>query len=446
MGGPFFCWGKRERDEGRPGEVRVIRRSRSAFVVAVIVAALSMALTASTSATASHPFALQEGLFTGESLESAIEEGTGDLGVSVALSSDGNTALVGASRTAWVFTRSGTTWTQQAKLTGADKIGTGEFGASVALSSDGDTALIGGGGDNGDLGAAWVFTRSGTTWTQQAKLTGGEEIGTGRFGHSVALSSDGNDALIGGPGDSDGLGASWVFTRSGTTWNQQAKLTGAAESRGGEFGSGVALSSNGRTALNGGPGDSNGVGAAWVFMRSSKRWSRRSQKLIAAGEIGAGHFGYSVALSGNRGIALIGGPNDGASEGFGDIGAAWTFTRSDKRWSQRGEKLRTGEACQEDTYDFNGFGYSVALSSSGGLALIGDPSACDFDGKASFFSGSGTTWGEPTEVVIRNEEEHPADFGHSVALSSDGATALAGSPEHAHYIGSAWVFVGTPHS
>ena len=105
----------------------------------------------------------------------------------VALSANGSTALIGDA----VFTRLGSTWTQQATL------GCGEScGRDVALSSDGDTALIGGYEDNGAVGSAWVFTRSGRTWTEQAKLTGSGESGQG-FGDSVALSSDGNTALIG---------------------------------------------------------------------------------------------------------------------------------------------------------------------------------------------------------------------------------------------------------
>src|SRR5207244_2614622 len=107
---------------------------------------------------------------------------------------------------AWVFTRKGSTWTQQGeKLTGSGEVDRGEFGTSVALSAEGNTALIGGRCDGYGapkyecVGAAWVFTRSGSTWAQQGpKLTGGGEIGGGEFGTSVALSADGNIALIGG--------------------------------------------------------------------------------------------------------------------------------------------------------------------------------------------------------------------------------------------------------
>ena len=116
---------------------------------------------------------------------------------------------------------------QGEKLVGAGEIASGRFGYSVALSADGNTALIGARYDTAnenEAGAAWVFTRSGSTWTQQGgKLNGtghaGEtlfdHIGEGEFGASVALSADGDTALIGAPGDDDYNGAAWVFTRSG---------------------------------------------------------------------------------------------------------------------------------------------------------------------------------------------------------------------------------------
>ena len=149
---------------------------------------------------------------------------------SVALSADGSTALIGgpedniATGAAWVFTHAGGEWNQQgSKLTGGEEDNT-EFGVLVSLSADGNTALIGGWKDEGTTGAAWVFTRSGGVWSQQGpKLTGGGESGEGGFGTSVALSADGNTALIGAPGDNFRKGAAWVFTRSGSTWTQQGR-------------------------------------------------------------------------------------------------------------------------------------------------------------------------------------------------------------------------------
>src|SRR6202020_2079177 len=104
-------------------------------------------------------------------------------------------------------------------------------GVVVALSGDGSTALIGGDQDNGDVGAAWVFTHSGSTWTQQgSKLTADDETGAGDFGGSVALAAAGDIALIGGWSDNVDIGAAWVFMPSGSSWTQQGpKLTGNDE-------------------------------------------------------------------------------------------------------------------------------------------------------------------------------------------------------------------------
>src|SRR5439155_1688640 len=117
---------------------------------------------------------------------------------------------------------------QGSKLTGGEESGGGELGEGVALSADGNTAVVGGPGDNGGVGAAWVFVRSEGSWSQQgAKLTGGDETGKGHFGLGVALSASGNTALIGAGTDNSSAGAAWVFVRSVGSWSQQgAKLTG----------------------------------------------------------------------------------------------------------------------------------------------------------------------------------------------------------------------------
>jgi hypothetical protein len=247
---------------------------------------------------------------------------------------------------AWVFARNGEDWSQQgARLTAKTELSTGErFGASVALSADGNTALIGSTQDGGfypggtGLGAARVFTRSGETWSQQGpKLTGGgEQIGAARFGGAVALSADGNTALIGGLGDNSGMGAAWIFTRSAESWSQQgSKLTGGKEEvEHGNFGDSVALSEEGNTALIGGQHDnpappectpsacraSRGVGAAWLFTRSGEGWTQEGPKLTGREEVKQADFGSSVTLSRDGTTALIGGPADN-----GGAGAAWVF-------------------------------------------------------------------------------------------------------------------------
>jgi hypothetical protein len=144
----------------------------------------------------------------------------------------------------------------EAKLTASDESGAARLGYSVSLSADGNTALVGDPSASNARGGAWLFSRSQSTWTRQPELVDSEASHFARFGRSVALSGDGNTALIGGPGDSS-FGAAWTFTHLGSAWTQGAKLTGGpSETEGGHFGKSVALSSDGATALVGAQEDS----------------------------------------------------------------------------------------------------------------------------------------------------------------------------------------------
>jgi hypothetical protein len=251
-------------------------------------------------------------------------------GTSVALS--GDTAVIGAahhsaagdrSGAAYVFVRSGTAWVLQAQLTAADAADNDQLGMSVALS--GDTAVIGAinaAGSTAQAGAAYVFVRSGATWTQQAKLTAADGAAFDHAGTSVALSGD--TALVGASGSDDlgqDAGAAYVFARSGATWTQQARLTAADGEGGNAFGAAVALVDD--TAVIGSPFDSP-VGAAsgstYVFTRSGTTWTQQT-KLTAADGAAVDFFGSSVALS--AGSALIGAP--GRDDLGSSSGAAYVF-------------------------------------------------------------------------------------------------------------------------
>jgi hypothetical protein len=350
---------------------------------------------------------------------------------------------------AWVFTRSNGTWIQQGpKLVGncasgcsgpkgTGEVGHGFFGRSVALSSDGNTAMIGGDGDNSNEGAAWVFTRSGSTWTQQgAKLTPNDGTGFDTFGDAVALSSDGNTALIGGVDSGGQTGAAWVFTRSGSTWSQQgSKLTPNGETGNGGFGGAVALSSDGNIALIGGSNDNGYVGAAWVFTRAGTSWSQQGSKLSPNDETGGGRVGYNVALSADGTTALIGGIGDNSYRG-----AAWVFARAGTSWQQQGSKLTPSNETGAGE-----FGIGVALSSTGATALIGADQDNSGAGAAWLFAHSGSTWSQQGTKFTPTGQSGDPNFGDSVALSADGNVALLGGEADAGGAGAAWVFA-TPQS
>ncbi|HTY98145.1 MAG TPA: hypothetical protein VMB91_13960 [Solirubrobacteraceae bacterium] len=403
-----------------------------------------------------------------EKLLAEGEEGEGHLGATVALSSDGNTALVGAPRdnafqgAAFVFTRTGSVWSQQGPpLKGSEGLVNPFFGSAVALSADGNTALIGGSGDNNGKGAAWVFTRTGSTWTQQGpKLTASEETAPQPgFGVAVALSAEGSLALVGGPNETVGTtivdGAVWAFTRSAGKWSQQgAKITAKGEcctgAEGGQFGWSIALSAAGTTAIIGAPieeeeGKGGGErGAVYAFTRSGETWSQQGSKITPTGEIGEGQFGLSVALSAEGNTALVGAPWDNNAKGFGPgTGAAWVFTRSGKKWSQQGEKLTgEGESGREAQ-----FGHSVALSFEGNLALIGGPWDTQGEenlpghGAAWVFTQAGGKWSQQGEKLTARGETGNGEFAESVALASNGRTAVLGGALDKGSLGGAWAFV-----
>ena len=416
---------------------------------------------------------------------------------------------------AWVFTRSGSVWSQQgAKLVGdcaqscsgpngIGESGQGDFGAGVALSGNGDTALIGGDLDDNSEGAVWVFTRSGSVWSQQGATLGGDCTescsgpdgtgeptgGGGGFGGSVALSDDGDTAVIGAPVVNGFGGAAWVFTRSGSVWSQQgAKLVGDCtrscsgpngtgevpspnELGGNEFGESVAVSSDGNTALIGTPGDKNGAGAAWVFTRSGSVWSQQGAKLIGdcthscagpegTGEIslpanGGGYFAESVSLSGDGNTALIGAPGDNNA-----AGAAWVFTRSGSVWRQQGSKLVgdctrscSGPAGIGET-GRGAFGIGVSLSGVGDTALIGAWSDRKFTGAAWVFIRSGSVWTQHGAKLVGDctrscsgpdgsGEIGRSGFGARLALPREGDMVLIGAP-YDDQAGAAWVLTRRP--
>jgi hypothetical protein len=281
----------------------------------------------------------------------------------------------------WVFVRTGLTWTNQGALHPNDEVTdfTSGFGRAVALSADGNTALVGGPDDGPQLpvtgtytrnpGAAWVFVRNGSTWTQQEpKLTPTDGSPPDEFGSSVALSADGSTALIGsvrgnvggGPG-----GAAVVFARSGSEWSEQAKLVGSgATADDPNQWYRVALSGDGNTALVGGNGQedsSSDLGGAWIFTRSGTAWAQLGPELVAAST--DRFFGAQVALSEDGDTALIGGlAGPRIDLNHGSPGGMWVYKATPSGWAPTGASVVVGG-------DFHG--QTLAVSGDGSIALAG---------------------------------------------------------------------------
>ena len=314
---------------------------------------------------------------------------SGDTVVIGAPSEDSNATGVNGDQTdnslentgaAYVFVRNGSTWSQQAYLKASNTGAFDGFGRTVAIS--GDTIVVGASGEdsnatsvNGDQtdnslispGAAYVFVRSGTTWSQQAYLKASNTGEDDRFGVSVAISGDtivvganqedSNATGINGDGSNNtapNSGAAYVFVRSGTMWSQQAYLKASNPGAFDNFGVSVAISDNtvviganfeasSATGVNGDQSNNSasGAGAAYVFTRNGTMWSQQAY-LKASNTEPDDRFGLSVAISGDT---IVAGANiedssatgvDGTQDNGADAsGAAYVFVRSGSTWSQQ---------------------------------------------------------------------------------------------------------------
>jgi len=270
------------------------------------------------------------------------------------------------SGSAHVYTRSKGIWSHQTKITAANGAKGDAFGQSLALA--GDTLIIGtprddsnNNEDGKDTGSVYVFTRIGTSWQQQAKLTADDGAAGDLFGISVALSGD---TILVGADLHDAIapnaGAVYVYTRTGNTWSQQAKLTAADGGETDIFGVRVALS--GDTALISARRDDDDVmgvdaGSAYVFSRSGTTWHQQ-EKLTAPDGIADDRFGRSVAVFGDT--ALVGAMfRDDKGE---NSGSAYLFKRYGENWMYKA-KLTADDGAANDV-----FGWSVAIS--GDTAII----------------------------------------------------------------------------
>ena len=364
-------------------------------------------------------------------------------GLSVTLSADGNTLAIGGGNdnssigAIWVYTRTGGVWVKQKKISpaGGDYIGAPLFGYSVSLSADGNTLAIGGPGDTGNIGATWVYTRTGGVWTRQRKISpaGGDYSGPNpSFGYSVSLSTNGNSLAIGGIGD-NGIGATLVYTRTGGVWARKQKISPAGDDYIGpnpSFGNSVTLSEDGNTLVIGGIGDNSDIGAIWVYTRTGDAFVRQ-QKLSPGDNIGNSKFGNSVSLSANGNSLAIGGPSD-----TGNIGATWVYTRTGGVWVKQ-QKISSG-----DNIGNSQFGYSVTLSADGNSLAIGGIGDNGNIGATWVYTRTGGVWVRQRKIspAVGDFGTNPA-VGYSVSLSANGNSLAIGGPSDAGNIGAIWVYV-----
>ncbi len=325
----------------------------------------------------------------------------------------GNTAVVTApgedqaasgAGAAYVFVKSGASWIEQQKLISND--GTSNDGLGGAIDIYEDTIILGAEYDapNGTRsGSAYVFTRSGSTWTQQAKLIPSDGDSNDYFGHSVAVYKD--MAIIGAHRDEDAGsngGSTYLFTRSGSTWTQQAKILPLDVSAGYYFGKAVAVYED--TMFISAERDSTAsslAGSVYVFSNIAGTWTQQT-KLFASNASSIRLFGSSLSVDRD---SLIVGKNDSLN---GD--SAYIFVGSGATWS---------EQAKIDGPVGSRFGRQVSIS--GDKAIIGD----EWDntngsnaGAIYIYSRSGSTWTQDQKYV-HSSVMSGDNFGISVDISGN---------------------------
>lgn len=293
------------------------------------------------------------------------------------------------------------------------------FGSAVAIS--GDYAVVGAPrddvGSNADQGSAYVFVRTNGTWVQQAKISASDGAAGDLFGTSVSISGD--VLVVGAPADDAGLslnsGSVYIFSRNGTSWVQQARLTASDAAAGDEFGGSVSI--DGDYLLVGASLDNINAntdqGSAYVFFNNRTQWVQQAK--LTATSVANASMGESVSIHNN--IAVVGAPRHTAA-GI-TSGAAFVYVRSGTTWTLEATLLESNPA------NGNRFGQSVAVSGSN--ILVGAPGKRVFDvpdeGMAFVYTrilfGSVNVWTQQSGLYLPGTSYPDILFGARVALSGN---------------------------
>ncbi len=305
---------------------------------------------------------------------------------------------------------------------------------------DGNTALIGAPHRGSTPGVAWVLNRSGSTWTMEEEpLRGSTETGQQNFGFSVALSSDGKHALVGAPLEHGGRGAAYVFEHIENGWTGAIPLTPTGEGAGGHLGFSLALSADGQDAIVGAPMDALHKGTAFVFEHiTGTSWAQIGSPLTGKTESGEGHFGESVAMAGNGSTVLVGAPAENAK-----VGGVWTFVFVAGRWNEFGPRLGGPGGAKEE------FGRGLAVSSDGSLAIVGAPKANARQqgvgaGSVTLYQALKAEWSLLQTLEAGPLENGNGQFGKSVSMTENAETVLVGAPHESFKVGAVWLFGKRP--
>lgn len=366
-----------------------------------------------------------------------IEDGTAIdyFGSSVSLSDDGNTALVGAqgcivdgkaeAGKAFVYVRSGNNWELQSELIASDPEIKARLGLSVSLSSDGNTAIVGAPYKKNDTienaGKVYIFGRTGSAWSKQAEFISGEATQTSVYGWSVSLAGDGKTAVVGAKGLSS-RGKVYIYTRNGNVWTKQTDIPG--ESFGDSFGESVSLSADGNMVMIGAYMKSQQFtqqGFVYVYSRSASQW-KQTAKFSATDKNIYDRFGAFVDISGDGNTAVIA----AAGKEIDNLkfrGKIYVYVRSGDIWSE-----------QSSFIDPEGIGNEFmgkcVISDDGNIVLFGSGErklGGTARGKVFVYARSGNAWTKLEDVYCSDPIDYNR-FGANLSISGNGKVSLIATP------------------
>jgi hypothetical protein len=345
-------------------------------------------------------------------------------GGAVAIS--GPTVVVGAPNhdsdagAAYIFTQSGTSWTQSTEFAGT--VAAGSFvGYSVAVS--GSSAVVGAPGSGND-GAAYVLVQSNDQWALESELPAPKGDSDENFGNSVSV--DGSTVAVGAW--QNRTGAVYVFTQDGASWSPAATLQGLDPQGGSDLGASVVVS--GQEIAVGGVEAQGNSGAVYLFDDSSGSWLPTSVVTPTSGDDGDFLSSRSLAVSGNE--VLVGAPGHSGGLNGGNPGQALIFVDSGTRWTESAKLIPTESLA--------GFKFGSAVGVSGLVAVIGAPGAFADTGRAYVTTPDIAGLYTPTLAIEGKGTVAGDRFGAAAALS--GTTAIIGAPGRKGR-GAAYVFEET---
>jgi hypothetical protein len=351
---------------------------------------------------------------------------------------DGDYAVVGArgNKAAYILYYNGSAWTEQQKI--QETTFGSNFGHSVSIS--GDTVVIG--SNNEDVSSAdgtkaYVYTRSGTTWSLQQKVDPSQAHQGDYFGYQKTMKLDktNNDQFIAGSYGEDetnsGEGAVYIFNRSGTTWSETQRIVPSDKTTNSYFG--VSADIAGDYAIFGG---NNSV---YVYYKSGGTWSQQ-QKIANPYEAGNGHSGPTNATNfGRDGEISINAAGDtiavGARGQFNLPGYVFVFTRSGTTWTLQ-QALRSSNTANDDM-----FGWSVSLDGLGNSLTVGAKTTST-GGKAYIFTRTGSTWTEVKDLTASDVAAN-WEFGEGIGISRSNDKIIVGARQYsssANGQGAAYIF------